>query len=82
MVYSPASVVTAVFAIPVDTDVTVTVAPEMTAPEWSVTVPMIAVSTVCAWSGTQSTASEIENSNRKPGLRKIGPLEKSLTPEK
>ncbi len=81
MLYSPAAVVAAVFAIPVDTEVTVTVAPEMTAPEWSVTVPMIAVSTVCAWSGAQSTASETKSRNRELGLRKTGLLEKVTTPE-
>lgn len=75
MAYSPAAVVADVFAIPVERDVTVTVAPEITAPEWSVTVPMMAVSTVCAWSGAQSTASEIKSRNRGRGLRKTGLLE-------
>jgi 2-keto-4-pentenoate hydratase len=58
MVYSPVPAVTADFAIPVEADVTVTLAPEITAPEWSVTVPTIAVSTVCA-------GIEIEANNRK-----------------
>jgi len=44
----------------VDVDVTVTLAPEITAPEWSVTVPTIAVSTVCAPLGI-----EIKANNRK-----------------
>ena len=55
-VYSPVAAVTADFATPVDTDVTVTLAPGMTAPEWSVTVPTIAVSTVCARRPAGATA--------------------------
>jgi len=46
-VYSPVAAVTADFAIPVDADVTVTLAPGTTAPEWSVTVPTIAVYGLC-----------------------------------
>jgi hypothetical protein len=63
MVYSPVPAVTDDFAIPVDADVTITLAPEITAPEWSVMVPTIAVSTVCALLG-----SEIEANNRKRGI--------------
>jgi len=55
-VYSPVAAVTVNFAIPVDADVTVTLAPEITAPEWSVTVPTIAVSTVCALLGIEIKA--------------------------
>ena len=63
MVYSPVPAVNTDFAIPVDADVTVTLAPETTAPEWSVTVPTMAVSTVCALLG-----GEIEANNRRRGI--------------
>src|SRR5436305_1062475 len=56
MVYSPVAAVTADFAIPVDTDMTVTLAPGTTAPERTVTVPTIAVSTVCARRPAGATA--------------------------
>src|SRR5579862_4374328 len=58
MAYSPVAAVTADLAMPVAVEVIVTLAPEITAPEWSVTVPTIAVSTVCA-------GIEIEANNRK-----------------
>ena len=54
--YSPVEAVTACFLIPVAEDETVTVAPAMTAPLLSVTVPLMAVSTVCA--GARDTDSD------------------------
>src|SRR5713101_7944704 len=57
--YSPGSFVIKVFVTPLSVSVTVTVAPDMTPPLWSVTVPMIRPRLPCENSGRQSRTTPI-----------------------
>src|SRR5467141_2822616 len=71
--YSPASFDVRVFATPLSVSVAVTVAPDMTPPVWSVTVPRIRPELPCENSGRQSRSTPIVLPSNCMAFRKLTP---------
>src|SRR5205807_9804557 len=71
--YSPGSFVTRIFDTPLSVSVTVTVAPDITPPLWSVTVPRIRPELPCENSGRQSRSIPIVPPSNCIAFRKRAP---------